>query len=85
MEHQVTFHCLLTIHLSITQIMAASHNPTPVQTRLDQTWPVQTWPVQTWPVQTWLDQPDLTKPAQIRASPGGPDQNLTKRPAGQPH
>ena len=85
MEHQVTFHCLQTIHLSITQIMAASHNPTPVQT-----WPVQTrldltWPVQTWLDQTWPDQPDLTKPAQIRASPAGPDQNLTKRPAGQPH
>lgn len=75
MEHQVTFHCLQTIHLSITQIMAASHNPTPVQTM----------PVQTWPVQIWRDQPDLTKPAQIRASPAGPDQNLTKQPAGQPH
>ena len=80
MEHQVTFHCLLTIHLSITQIMAASHNPTPVQTR-----PVQTRLDLTWPVQTWLDQTDLTKPAQIRASPAGPDQNLTKQPAGQPH
>ena len=80
MEHQVTFHCLQTIHLAITQIMAASHNPTPVQT-----WPVQTWPVQTWLDQTWPDQQDLIKPAQIRAPPAGPDQNLTKRPAGQPH
>ena len=75
MEHQVTFHCLQTIHLSITQLMAASHNPTHVQTMPDQTWPVQ----------IWRDQPDLTKPAQIRVSPDGPDQNLTKRPAGQPH